>query len=202
MSVTRHILIYKKLQYNTHRKIQLRFWLGLKIGVVQLFQLQRVLGNMHKFHYKYHPRTRKGLQIQINNAVSTLPKTTQQIVHFLTQKARTLGCLCVEADANSQTQDCKRNQKLEEFDNELRCLVLVVMRLLWRCVFRLLGDGRSINPSDVVFLHHVSGAVTMTHVLKIISCILPWFKKRQKTSHFVKLMNIIHSLGNYKSQRI
>lgn len=95
-----------------------------------------------------------------------------------------LGWLGVKADTNSQTQDCKGDKELEEFNDELGCLVLVVMRLLWRLVCSLLGDGWGINLSNIVLVHHFSGTITMTHILKIIGCILPWKSYMRVPSNF------------------
>ena len=94
------------------------------------------------------------------------------------KKRRRLRWLCVNTNPNSQTENGKRYEELEDLDNELRGLVLIVVRLFWRCVFGFLWYCRWINLSNVVLFHHLSGALAVSHILKIIRCILP-FKSRR-----------------------
>lgn len=83
------------------------------------------------------------------------------------------GWFGVETNSHSQAQDCQGNQELEKLDYKLRCLVLVVERLLRWSVLGPGGDSGCVNLSNIVLIHHHYCASTMPNILKIISCILP-----------------------------
>jgi len=82
--------------------------------------------------------------------------------------------LGVDSDSNSQSQDCQWNQKLEKLNDEVRGLVLVVVRLFGRGVFSLGRNCGGIDLPNAVFIHHSPCSIAVADILKIIGCILSY----------------------------
>lgn len=122
-----------------------------------------------RFYFNYYPSYEN--KIEMKNLCSKI--------------ASSLGTNCVTTIHNSRLPWCKSgcqqlNPILQGEQGTGGAWQWIWMscpdcnELVWRLVRGLLGDGRGINLSNIVLIHHFFGTIVVTHILEIISRILPW----------------------------